>query len=193
MCQTQSDGRRVPEAREEESGARQAPAAGISGAFLPLLQRFSSTSYGWKAPIASRPPGATRSRLDATLHAQALFPPIGPRATLSTRTICLDMTAQGQRIGAGAIGWEVPRWVEGAIPGIDVIGGRRQLQVRRPARRRSRINPPPVAGLVAVIWFSRSLSTRTIYPELHGAGSGNWCRRHLPGNPAIGGGVPFPA
>ncbi len=29
-------------------------------------QRFSSTSYGWKAPIAGQPPGVPRSRSDTT-------------------------------------------------------------------------------------------------------------------------------
>ena len=67
-------------------------------------------------------------------------------------------------------------WVEGA----------NRRSVARSATDRVR-HPPPLAGIIPVIWSWRNGLCPNDLPEFDAAGPGNWRERHLPGNPGMGG------
>ena len=152
----------------------------------PTAQRFRSTSYGWKAPIAGQPRVRARSRLRTTLHSRALLPPFGLRAYSIYRNDLPELC------GAAPGNWCRRHWL-----GNPAIAGRCHSRdwrdrwtatnaVRRPTRRRSQWEPAASAGLMGRQLVRHNSFYPNDVPERDRAGPGNWCRRHLPDNPRIG-------
>lgn len=87
-----------------------------TGAALAIL-RIRLTSYGWNAPIAGQ--RQARARPDAAPTRAHYCRQFGSGATASTRTSCLNSSAQAPGIGASAICQEIRGWavvLRGSVP-----------------------------------------------------------------------------
>jgi hypothetical protein len=153
---------------------------------MAQLSTVRLTSYGWKAPIAGRPPFCAHSPSDTTLHSRALLPPLGPGATPSAQMICLTSLASESAIGASAIRLEYSEIVGSRYCPDGRFGWLVPIAAWPPDTRPLTLAPLPQASARSQAGGpGASLSSRALFSEIGvpdppiGAGA-NWPGiRHL--------------
>jgi hypothetical protein len=145
------------------------------------------TSYGWKAPIAGRPPGCAHSPSDTTRHSRALLPPFGPWRNGFYPNDLPDFS--GDRAG---------NWRQRHSTGKSGTVGRRYCPDERLWWLVPIAAPPPDThpltrehspgvSVIAGRWTWHKSFFPCALSEIDVLGSANWCGRQLPSNPWLGG------